>query len=115
MTKEEVIKILVQIEAVYSYCMTKDETVTYWFEFCQVMNYKKVLAKLQAHIRKSPYPPVIADLAVFTTEESEFQEKLERWIEEGMQRLERNRRNANLKQIPAWMLEYSPRPASAQN
>jgi hypothetical protein len=45
MKKEEVIKILVQIESVYSYCMTKDETVTSWFEFCRSMDFENVMAK----------------------------------------------------------------------
>lgn len=115
MTKAEVIKILVQIETVYSYCMTKDETVIHWFEFCQVMDYKEVLIKLHEHIRRSPYPPSIADLAVFITEMNEFPEKLEKWMEEGRGRIEQGRRNTNLKPTTTWMHEYSPRTSPARS
>lgn len=109
MSKEEVIKILVLIESVYSDCMTKDETVMHWFEFCQLMDYEKVIQKLHAHIRKSPYPPAILDLAVFTEKKNSFPEKLEQWIKVGREQIEHDRDNGKRKQVPAWMLEYSTR------
>ena len=65
MTKEEVFKILAMIESIYSFCMAKDETVTKWFEFCSSLEYEEVMKRLKNHIRRSPYPPVIADFAVF--------------------------------------------------
>ncbi|MDQ0200139.1 replicative helicase loader/inhibitor [Neobacillus ginsengisoli] len=77
MTKKEVLKILVLIETVYSYCMTKDETVSYWFQYCSEMEFDKVMAKLLVHIRKSPYPPSISELTEFTSENTK-----QAWISE---------------------------------
>jgi hypothetical protein len=62
MTKQEVFNILVLIESVYTGYITKNETFTYWFQYSSEFEYEKVLSKLQMHIRKSPYPPTIADL-----------------------------------------------------
>lgn len=66
MTKEEVIKILLQIEAVYPDFLTKNETVSCWFTFATVMDYAKVKARLCAHIRRSPYPPRLFQLTDIT-------------------------------------------------
>lgn len=107
MTKEEVIKILVLIESVYSYCTTKDETVMHWFQFCQQMDYEKMIQKVHAHIRKSPYPPAIEDLVEFTEKKHSFPENLEQRIREGRERIEYHRNNGKRKQVPAWMLEYT--------
>jgi len=107
MTKEEVVKLLVLIEQVYPSFMVKDETVIQWFEFCSKMEYEKVLAKLKNHIRKSPFPPAIADIAVFSYEESDFPETLETWIKKGRERIERDRRNKSQRPVPAWLAEYT--------
>ena len=71
------------------------------------MDYEKVMAKLKNHIRKSPFPPAIADIAVFNFEESDFQETLQNWKKEGRERIESNRSNANRNAIPDWLREYS--------
>lgn len=106
MTKAEVIKLLVQIEAVYSYCMTRDETVTNWFRYCQLMDFEKVVKKLHLHMRKSPYPPSITDLAVFKEGDSYI---LEAWIAKGKNRIEPDLSRGQGNDIPAWMNEYSPK------
>ncbi|MCQ6279271.1 hypothetical protein [Bacillus sp. EB600] len=107
MTKEEVVKLMVLIESVYTNCTFKDETVLNWFQCCSKMDYKKVMAKLKNHIRKSPFPPAIADIAVFCFEENVFQETLQNWKKEGRERIEGNHSNANRNAIPDWLLEYS--------
>jgi hypothetical protein len=112
MTKVQVIKILVLIESVYLHCMTKDETVTAWFNFCAEMDYEKVMVKLQEHIRKSPYPPTIANLAVFKVEKNEFPKTLDKWIQEGRERIEHDRRSGKRNPLPDWMHEYSTRKAA---
>lgn len=109
MTKKEVVKLLVLIESVYTNCTFKDETVLHWFQFCSKMDYEKVMAKLKNHIRKSPFPPAIADIAVFNFEENDFQETLQNWKKEGRERIEHNRSNANRNAIPDWLREYSPK------
>lgn len=108
MTKEEVVKLLVLIESVYPHCIFKDETVLHWFQFCSEMNFEKVMARLKNHIRKSPFPPVIADLAVFTFEENEFPETIQNWKKKGQKRLGYADCNAS-QNLPDWLLEYSTR------
>lgn len=108
MTKQEVIKLLVLIESVYSSCLTRGETVLYWFEFCQEMDYEKVMGNLQNHIRNSPYPPTIADLAVFNTDRNAFSEELETWILERRE-IEQDSGNEIRRPISAWMCDYIPR------
>lgn len=109
MTKQEVIKLLVLIESVYSSCLTRGETVLHWFEFCPEMDYEKVMGNLQNHIRNSPYPPTIADLAVFIAEQNALPEKLETWIKEGRERNEQDGRNRKRRPLPTWIFEYIPR------
>ena len=107
MTKQEVIKILALIESVYSYCITKEEMVTYWFEICSELDYEQVIAKLKNHIRKSPYPPAIADLAVFTLDSNEYPVNSEKHIEEVRVEIGDNLRNGKQKPFLPWMYEYS--------
>ncbi|NRD79118.1 hypothetical protein HPT25_17305 [Bacillus sp. BRMEA1] len=109
MTKQEVVKLLVLIESVYSNFIVKDETVLQWFEFCSEMDFEKVMTKLKNHIRKSPFPPMIADIAVFSFEENDFPETLKDWMKEGRERIEHERSHAKRSPIPEWLMEYSTR------
>jgi Loader and inhibitor of phage G40P len=109
MTKEEVVKLLVLIESVYPNCILKNETVQQWFEFCSEMDYKKVLSKLKNHIRKSPFPPAIDEIAVFHFEENLFPATLQEWMKEGRVRIEYDYKSNKLGPLPAWLAEYSPR------
>jgi len=109
MTKQEMIKLLVLIESVYSTCITKDDAILQWFQFCSKMDYEKVMIKLQNHIRKSPYPPTISDITVFTAESEDFSESLaSRKIKEKDQ-IEQVSRNGNRGPLPAWLHEYTLR------
>ncbi|WHY75168.1 hypothetical protein QNH20_13505 [Neobacillus sp. WH10] len=109
MTKQELIKLLVLIESVYSSCITKDDTILRWFEFCSNMDYEKVMIKLQNHIRKSPYPPTITDITVFTAESEDFSERMASWKKKGEDQIEQDRRSGNQGPLPAWLLEYTLR------
>ncbi|NYE06399.1 hypothetical protein F4694_003179 [Bacillus niacini] len=109
MTKEEAFKLLVLIESVYSHCIFKDETVQQWFQFCSEMDYEKVLTKLKYHIRKSPYPPAIGDIAVFQFEEGHFPTTLQEWMKEGRVRIECDPKSNKRGTLPDWLAEYSPR------
>jgi hypothetical protein len=109
MTKKEVLKILVLIESVYSNCILKDETVLQWFESCSEMDFDKVMAKLKLHIRKSPFPPAIADIAVFSYEEYDFPDTLQEWMKIGRERIEPEHNHTERIIIPAWLAEYSIR------
>ena len=106
MTKTEVINLLILIESVYSNFVFKDETVQQWFQFCSEMDVEKVMAKLKNHIRKSPYPPTIANIAVFPFEEN-FPAPLQKWMKTGPERIEHNQTNRIT--FPDWLTEYSTR------
>src|SRR2546429_375822 len=108
MTKDEVVKLLVLIESVYTHCIFKNETVLHWFQFCSEMEFEKVMEKLKNHIRKSPFPPAIADIAAFTLEENDFPKTIQNWTKKGRERVERDDCNAN-RNLPDWLLEYSTR------
>jgi hypothetical protein len=107
LTKEEVVKLLILIESVYPNCVFKDETIQQWFEFCSELDYEKVMAKVKNHIRKSPFPPAIADVAVFPIEENDFPETLQKWMKKGRERIERESNPRNT--LPEWLAEYSVR------
>ncbi|MEH7108607.1 replicative helicase loader/inhibitor [Bacillus sp. JJ1764] len=62
MTKEEALKIIHVIESTYPYIITKSETVQFWFQFCEVVDFDQVWTDLVQHIRNSPYPPSISDI-----------------------------------------------------
>ena len=109
MTKEEVVKLLILIESVYPNCVFKDETVQQWFQFCSEMDYEKVMTKLKNHIRKSPFPPAIADIAVFPFEENDFPETLQKWMKKGRERIESERKPHQRNLLPEWLAEYSAR------
>ena len=109
MTKEEVVKLLVLIESIYPNCIFKDETIQQWFQFCSEMNYERVLTRLKNHIRKSPFPPVIADIAVFHFEENDFPETLQEWMKKGRRELNANHNIPKRTPIPNWLVEYSTR------
>jgi hypothetical protein len=109
MTKEEVVKLLILIESVYSNCVLKDETVQQWFQFCSEIDYEKVMTKLKIHIRKSPFPPAIADIAVFSYEENDFPTTLQEWMKKGRERIDLERTHSQRSPIPDWLIEYSTR------
>lgn len=109
MTKEEVVELLVLIESVYSNCIFKNETVQQWFQFCSEMDYEKVLTKLKSHIRNSPFPPAIGDIAVFHFEEDYLNATLQEWMKNGRERIELNLKSNKRGPLPAWLAEYAPR------
>ena len=109
MTKEEVVKLLVLVESIYPQCIFKDETIQQWFKFCSEMDYEKVMTKLKNHIRKSPFPPAITDIAVFHFEENDFPKTLQEWMKEGRERNKCERNNTIQNSIPDWLVEYSTR------
>ncbi|MEH7886965.1 hypothetical protein V7654_21930 [Bacillus sp. JJ1609] len=96
MTKEEALNLLCLIEAVYPLIIIKSETVTRWISHCELLDYNGVLAKLHAHIQKTPYPPRLDEIAVFSDSESKFPNHMQTWIEE-------SEFNA---QFVAWQKEY---------
>lgn len=109
MTKEEAVKLLILIESVYPNCVFKDETVQQWFQFCSEMDYEKVMTKVKIHIRKCPFPPAIADIAVFPFEENDFPETLQKWMKKGRERMDRERKPNQQNTLPEWLAEYSAR------
>ena len=109
MTKQEMIKLLVLIESVYSTCITKDDAILQWFQFCSKMDYEKVMIKLQNHIRKSPYPPTISDITVFTAESEDFSKTLASWKKRGKDQIEQDCSSGNRGSLLPWLREYTLR------
>ncbi|WP_251550337.1 replicative helicase loader/inhibitor [Neobacillus muris] len=109
MTKDELIKLLVLIENVYPKFTFKNETIQQWFEFCGQMDFEKVMAKLTKHIRNNPFPPAIADIAVFPYEKNESPQRLQKWMMKVRARMEHEHCKANLTKLPYWLAEYSAR------
>ncbi|MDF2856999.1 MAG: hypothetical protein K0Q87_2850 [Neobacillus sp.] len=109
MTKDEVIKLLVLIESVYSKCSLKDETVLQWFQICSEMDYEKVFARLKTHLRKSPFPPTLGEIAVFKYEENHSPTTLQECLKKGREGNERGRISNKRTELPQWLTEYSPR------
>jgi len=105
MTKEEVVKLLILIESVYPNCVLKGETVQQWFQFCSEIDYEKVMGQVKNHIRKSPFPPAFADIAVFTSVENDFPETLQN----GKKKIKREWKSDLRNSIPEWLSEYSAR------
>ena len=109
MTKEEVVKLLTLIESVYSNFLVRDETVLQWFQVCSNLDYEQVMAKLKNHIKRSPFPPAIADIAVFPCEETDNPATLQEWMKKRRERIERERNQTKQIPIPEWLVEYSTR------
>ena len=65
MTKEETVKLLSLIEIAYPMVIMKSEMVTRWFSFCQQLDHGSVLEKLNKHIRRNPYPPLMSEIASY--------------------------------------------------
>ncbi|WP_043932104.1 hypothetical protein [Bacillus sp. EB01] len=69
MEKHEVTRILVLIESVYPDFKIRNETVDNWFAVCRELDYHLVMKNLTDHIRRSPYPPLMAELAAYSMKE----------------------------------------------
>jgi hypothetical protein len=84
MTKEETVKLLRLIEIAYPMVIMKSEMVTRWFSFCQLLDHGMVLEKLNKHIRRNPYPPLLSEIASFPVNWKEQESDGERfgWFEE---------------------------------
>lgn len=82
MRKDEALKLLCLIEAVYPLIIIKSETVTKWLTLCDVLDYNGVLFNLHVHIQKMPYPPRLYDIATFINWESQCHDLMQAWIEE---------------------------------
>ncbi len=103
MTKQEIIKLMILIESVYSNFITKSETLIIWFKLCGEMDYEKVMENLRYHIRRSPYPPTMTDLTMITASKKHFPQTLQGQVEQDKK---------NVSYIPAWMNEYTPRKST---
>lgn len=88
MRKKEAIRLLCLIEHVYPVIIIKSESVTRWLNLCEHLNYNAVFARLEAHIRKSPYPPRLNDLALLSGPVCELPHYLQNWVEAGEFELE---------------------------
>ncbi|MFE8699582.1 hypothetical protein ACFYKX_02975 [Cytobacillus sp. FJAT-54145] len=65
MTKKEAFDLLTLIEIVYSYWVMKSEAVSNWLKLCESMDHEDVKRNLLNHVKHSPYPPLLEEIAVF--------------------------------------------------
>jgi hypothetical protein len=100
MTKQEIIKLIILIESVYSNFITKSETVIHWFEFCGEIDYYNVMKNLSCHIRSNPYPPTMTDLTRITVSKNDYPQS---WMDLAEQDMIIGRL------VPAWIEEYTLR------
>ena len=103
MDKKELIQVLATIESVYPQFKISDETVLMWLRVAKEMDFRLVMKKLTAHIAKHPFPPVLAEIAVFQETENQFLQQTKRWEEEGRERIERDQLFARRKPHPDWL------------
>lgn len=106
MEKTEIYQILKMIESAYPQFKICDDTVIFWMNQCRDMEYSFVRKRLHAHIVKSPYPPVIADIAAYQQKENKFLERIKQWELEGRERIE-HQSNRKAKPIPSWLSDLS--------
>ncbi|RDU35732.1 hypothetical protein DRW41_16450 [Neobacillus piezotolerans] len=106
MEKHELMKILVLIESVYPEFTVRDETVENWFAVCREMDYPLVMKKLSAHIRKSPYPPLMAEIAAYDEDDSTIEREGLLLEEEGWIRTKHDRLLPKEPPQMPWQNEY---------
>ncbi|MCM3671067.1 hypothetical protein M3181_19080 [Mesobacillus maritimus] len=109
MEKHEFLILLRKIEAAYPHNKIGDETALMWRRACLEMDFHHVMGKLIAHIENNPYPPSIAEIAVFTRTESLFLHQAKRWEQEGRERIERDQQLGRRKPVPSWLSERAAR------
>ncbi|MEH7419069.1 hypothetical protein V7266_27965 [Neobacillus drentensis] len=98
MTKKEALNILALIETVYSSCLIKNQTVIHWLQICSELDYENVLDKIFVHMKVSPYPPTMEDLAIVGKIKDENLLDL---------RIQLPHENNRERIVPKWMQEYS--------
>ncbi|WP_102272190.1 replicative helicase loader/inhibitor [Cytobacillus massiliigabonensis] len=103
MNKKEVIQVLATIESVYPQFKISDEMVLMWLSVSKRMDFKLVMQKLAAYIAKHPFPPVLAEIAVFQEKENHFLQQTKQWEQEGRERIERDQLFARRKPTPDWL------------
>ncbi|RHW42037.1 hypothetical protein D1B31_05190 [Neobacillus notoginsengisoli] len=106
MEKQELLKILVLIESVYPEFTVKNETVENWFAVCRDMDYSQVLKNLTNHMRRSPYPPLMAEIAAYTFDDYAAESKNMVLEEEGWTQVKYNSPLANQSPHMPWQNEY---------
>lgn len=91
MTMEQAEKILNTINAAYSRFEVTDERLVLWFKMLKDMDYGKVNARLEQHIKINKFPPSVAEISVFEKPKNEHLEKVKQWEREGAERIARER------------------------
>lgn len=105
MKKKEVIQVLATIESVYPQFKISDETVLVWLKVSKGMDFNLVMQRLSAHIAKYPFPPVLAEIAVYPEAENHFLQQTKQWEQEGRERIARDHQFSRRKPTPDWLSE----------
>lgn len=103
MEKTEIYQILNIIESAYPQMKICDDTLIFWMNQCRDMDYQLARKKLDAHILKSAYPPVIAEIAAYKNDENQILGQIKQWEQEGRERIERDKYDGKSKPIPSWL------------
>ncbi|WP_226582153.1 hypothetical protein [Halobacillus litoralis] len=83
MTYQEAVEVLKTIEEVYGdqFPLTKRK-VALMIAQLEKMDYEPVMNRLSEHVTESPFPPKLADIAVYKVPENKTLEKMKQWKKE---------------------------------
>lgn len=87
------------IETVYPHFKIKNEWVLHWITLGKAMDYDQVMAKLIEHIRRSPYPPSLEEIAVFSEDGPQCFEQIKT--------IRTHKEVLHLTENYSWMAEYT--------
>jgi Leucine-rich repeat (LRR) protein len=72
MTKDEALKCLALIEYMYPVVLVNSEIVLKWISSCASLEYTFLYGNLIKHIRKEPYPPMLAKILNGTVDKETY-------------------------------------------
>lgn len=82
MTHDEAVRILEMITDVYPKSQMNRNKAMLLLPALKEMDYDGVMKKLSAFVATYPYPPTLAEIAVYPKEENETLQKINRWRRE---------------------------------
>lgn len=82
MTRDEAIDVLESIAELYPNFQITERKGNLFIPILMKMDYHGVMKKLSHYAQANPFPPMIADIAVFAPEKNTYLERIKRWQEE---------------------------------
>ncbi len=94
MNYDQALEILRTIREMYGdhkFPMTKRK-VNLMISQLETMDYDKVMSRVEEHVRNSPYPPALCDIAVYEVPDNGMSEKMKQWEKEAAEVPEETKR-----------------------